>query len=194
MKYRYMALALATIVAACDGGTDASLDDAIAQEASTKGVQDLPVVPLEKSAEAEGFEVTVNAVEQRSQIGIEGLGPAAGAGETFIVVRYSLKNLGKKPVSSWDFPTVDLMDSSSQVYAGDSEASALESALSEDITGSSDLNPNITAKLVSVWKIHKASFDESTWRMKISFGSAIADAITWPLDSNSPPPLIFALK
>lgn len=187
MKSILCALLLLVLVSACDGET-------VEQTDQTLKFEDVPVLKFGETAKAEGFEIELTDFDQRSQIGLEGLGPSASPEETFVVIRYRIKNVTEEPVDGWDFPAIDLVDGSGQPFSKHNEASALEAALSEDITGTGDLNPNVSAKLVTVWKVDKESFDENTWRVMLSFDSRIADAIAWPLEADSPTPILFALN
>ena len=196
MYQRYLAIALAGLLAACDGQTPSS--QSTTAETSTVSAQDLPRVAFGKPSGSGDFELKVKSVKQRSQIGAKGIGPATETGETFVVVRYSVKNIGKKPLSRVDLPSVELIDGAGQSYASDTEASVLEAALNNDIHSAGDINPNVSAQLTSVWKVDKASFDKAQWRLKASFDtglSAMLDkAATWPLNDKAAPPLIFDLK
>lgn len=187
MRPFFSVLLLAIAVSGCEGESATPTEQ-------TLQFEDLPVVAFGQSTQAEGFEFEVTDFAERNQIGLEGFGPAASPEETFVVIRYRLKNVAKEPVDGWDFPSVDLVDASGQAYSKHNEASALEGALSEDITGRGDLNPNVSAKLVTVWKVDKATFDADTWRLMVSFDSAIADVIAWPLEADGPTPILFALK
>lgn len=187
MKPVFSALLLAMAISGCEGGSETPTEQPLKFE-------DVPVVEFGETAQAEGLEFELIDVAEKSQIGMEGLGPAASPEETFVAIRYRVKNLSKEPMNRWDFPSVDLVDATGQAYAMDNEASALEGALSDDVTGRGDLNPNVAARLVAVWKVDKATFKEDEWRVMVSFDSAIADAIAWPLDADSPTPILFALK
>lgn len=192
----FSALIFAALLSACGGPdtSNTSANEAVAVEEN----KPLPLVSLGKAGSESGFEVTVKSVQQRSQIGMEGIGPATEPGETFVVVQYTVKNLGAKPVDSADLPSAELIDANEQAYAEDTQASALQAALSDGMSGTGDLNPNVTARQTAVWKLEKKSFDPATWRLKVSFDtgfSATLDkAARWPLNPQATPPLMFALK
>lgn len=179
-------LASAILLNACD-----SADDSIA--ATETAAAPIKVYAVGESASADGMEFAITAVEERSQIGPVGVGPKAASGETFVVVRYTIKNIGSKPIDSWNFPTFELLDGDRVALAKDTEATILDGALNSDGQSSSDLNPKVTAKQTAVWKVEKASFDKATWRLKVSFDSAVANAIAWPAKAEGEAPIMFGL-
>lgn len=195
MNHRFTMAVLAALLSGC--GTDPVTESADSSTAAA-AVKDAPPVELGLSGNASDMEVTVNSVEQKNLIGPKGFGDEAGPGEIFVVVRYAVKNLGKKPLMRPDFPGVELIDGADQGYAEDRQAAVLEAALNDDLQSSGDVNPNVSAKLTSVWKVDRASFDPAVWRLKVSFDqgfSATMDkAAKWPLDSDAAPPVLFKLK
>lgn len=170
-------------------------DQAPSETASS--VPDAPVlVPRGKVISAGGFEVGLTSIKKKAQIGAEGIGPRAGAGETFVVARYTVGNVGSEPVDSVDFPKFELIDGDGQVYAEDGQATMLESMLGDAHTGA--LNPGVSARLISVWKVRTSSFDPTAWRLKVSFDQGLSamakKAARWPLETKFPAPVLLALK
>jgi hypothetical protein len=107
------------------------------------------------------------------------LGTAAGEGETFVVVDYTLKNTGTAPMNLMDRPSIRLMDGGGQTYAVDDLASGLSAALMKDPSGmGADLNPNVSAKAKTAWRVDKTAFDKASWKVVV----------------GSDPQLTFALK
>ncbi len=192
---QWMSLAIAAALAAC--GSSSSIEGTEENTAATEKAP-LQRVALGKPGKAAGLELTVKSVSLTNQIGTKGFGPAAGAGETFVVVRYNIKNVGTKPIEGSDLPVVELLDSKDTVFAEDTDAAILAAALDNSLQTSNTANPNVTVKLVAVWKVDKAAFDKATWRLKVSFDrtlSAMFDkAVAWPMDAQSTPPLTFELK
>ena len=187
-----LASALTLSLAACgDSSTPANEDVAAAPTE-----RDLPMVPLGKSAQAQNYEIKIDSVEDRSQVGVLDMGPKLSPGETFVVVRYTIKNIGRTPLDQGNQPDVKLIDGDYVEYAEDREAGMMEAIKNEDDTGT--LNRNVTGKRTAVWRLEKASFDKATWRIKVPLDTttdAALDKIArWPLDSKAPPPLMFALK
>ncbi|HEV7314898.1 DUF4352 domain-containing protein [Sphingopyxis sp.] len=187
-----LAFLLTLGLAACGGGDDTA-SNAVAE---TPTERDLPTVAIGKSAKGNDLEITIKSVETQSKVGVYGMGPTLSPDETFVVVRYTIKNVGSAPVDRGNQPDIKLIDGNSQEYAEDGEAEMLEAIKNNDDTGT--LNPNVTYKKTAVWRLGKASFDKATWRVKVPLDTTtdatIEKIARWPLDSKAPAPLMFALK
>lgn len=161
-------------------------------------IVDAVPIAFGKSGEVSDVTFTVKSVEQRARIGAAGYGSKVEAGETFVVVRYAIKNVGKEPLSGFNKPGLEMVDGAGQAYAEDTQAGIMASALNDDLLQSSgDLNPGVSAKGTAVWKVAKSSFDKKAWRVKVTFGglgAQIDKAVTWPLNDASPPPMLFNLQ
>ena len=165
--YRYAALALAGLLAACDGKpTPAATDPVVSNIAPADVAPAAEPVPvaLGQVGSAPGADITITSVEQRSQIGSDGFGRKAGADEIYVVVRYSIKNTFSKPLPSDERPAVTLADGTGQTYADDGAA-----GLSVGGIGGAyeDLNPGTSAQAAAVWKVSKMSFDASNWKVVV---------------------------
>lgn len=164
-----MMLFAAALLAGCDGGT--------ATKSAT--TSDAPAIAVNKVGKATRLDFTVTAVKATTQVGPVGVGPKAEAGETFVVVDYTLKNTADKPLTYAERPAINLIDGKGQTYAADEIASATAGAMAKDPSGMvSDLNPNVAARTEAVWKVDKAAFDRKTWKLVVA----------------SDPQLTFALK
>lgn len=73
-------------------------------------------------------------------------------GAIYVVVEYEYKNISKQPISSWDLPTVQLMDGTGAVYSQDSDASWYLDSYS-DSKLISDLNPGIKTKDAKIFEV-----------------------------------------
>lgn len=116
----------------------------------------------------EAFEITINTVEQRQQVGMSGAAAKASDGGTLVAVTYSLKNTGKKPLGMFDRPSLKLVDPSGQTYDPDINATMLFS-VSKEFSGKSisDLNPGITTKDGIVWEVSKEKFSKKDWTLAL---------------------------
>jgi hypothetical protein len=153
--------ALFGLLAACDGGTPTNTNS-VAPAAAAKPVA------FKETGKAEGVEFTVTKVDTRSQLGIAAAGMIAEPSETFVVVRYTLKNTGKSPLGFTDRPSISLMDGKGQAYQIDMPAATMATDGLAEMTGmSSDLNPNVSAKSVGAWKVEKTAFDKATWKVQV---------------------------
>lgn len=171
----YLATAMCALLAACGEGSSAGGDT----NNSTTAVQAAQPISLGQTGKADGLDLTVTAVATPSQVGPAEAGLKAEAGETFVVVSYTLKNTSDKPLPMMERPGLELVDGEGQTYAPDTIASPMAAILMDDPTGmAADLNPNISAKTKAAWKIDKVAFNKETWKLVLA----------------SDPQLTFALK
>lgn len=171
-----LALACAAPLAACgdDATTTASADGAQAAPEPAA-----PPLAYGKTGKATGVDFTVTSVTTPNQIGPSGIGPKVEAGETFVVVSYTLKNTGDATLPLMERPGLSLIDPKGNSYTPDELASPMAAGMMTDMSGmASDLNPNVSAKTKAAWKVDKAAFDPATWRLAVA----------------SDPQLTFALK
>lgn len=129
---------------------------------------------------AKGIEVTIDSVKVASQVGPNGVGIKAAAGETYVVVAYTLKNTSDEKLGFMEWPALNLIDGNGQSYSKDDLAGAMAVAMSPDAAAAvaTELNPGTLTKGGTAWKVAKEGFDESTWRIVVA----------------SDPELTFALK
>lgn len=164
--------------------------------ATEKAPEPLISLPVGKGYAVEGFEFWLSSAKQKRQIGTPGIGPKAGGEEIFLSAHVALKNVGKEPADRVNFPKFELIDASGQVYAEDREASTVEGMLNDAHSGA--LNPGVTARLVSVWKVNKSAFDPKTWKVKVTFDQGLnanlQKAARWPLETTFPAPVLLELK
>ena len=169
------ALVLSAGLAACDGGTGMPPTEPNKEVATAPA----PPIALGQTGGKDGVELTITDVTTPTQVGTSGGGQKAAPGETFVVVIYTMKNVGSRPLAYMDRPGLTLLDASGNSYAVDDVASITASFMKEGLSGeASDLNPNVSAKALEVWKVDKAAFDKATWKVR--------------LDTSSQP--VFALK
>lgn len=125
-----------------------------------------PPVALGKTASASGLDLTLLSVKVTKQVGVDGITPKLEANETYVVARYSIKNTSPKPVGMMEWPKLDLIDSKGASYVADDSASAMALAMSTtDSNVSTELNPGVSTKWLTVWKIAAAGFDKKTWKV-----------------------------
>lgn len=117
----------------------------------------------------DAFEIVVKKVEEEQQVGSEFIRESAADGGTYVVVSYTVKNTGKKPIGMFDGPSLQLVDESGTTYDPDIAASAAF-ASGADLNSKtlSDLNPGITVKDADVWEVSASDFDRATWRIIVA--------------------------
>lgn len=159
--------AFAVLLSACGETSSNSTDAAPAAAAS-------PRISIGDTGKAAGIEFTVTAVATPSQIGPAGLGPKAEAGETFVVISYTLKNTSEDTLSLMERPGLSLLDANGKAFASDDMASPMAAGMMDDASGmAADLNPNVSAKTKTAWKVDKAAFDRGTWTLAVATDPAL---------------------
>lgn len=168
MFFRRKALVLGAtlIITACGKSAATPTNNTVSvATAPTPAVSSTPTpIPFGKLGTASGVAVTVLAVGQRDRIGSS---HRTAQGETFVTIRYDVKNLTSKPMARVERPEVTLRDPQGRSYSDDGAAglTLADGGLADAVT---DTNPNMTARVTSVWKVDKASFDPSKWTMVVA--------------------------
>ncbi|MBS0479311.1 MAG: DUF4352 domain-containing protein [Proteobacteria bacterium] len=112
------------------------------------------------------FEITLETVEQKQQVGGAMDVTKAADGGTLVAITYTLKNTGKKPLGMFDRPSLQLIDPDGQRYSSDVGATS-SLRIEKDFTAKmlSDLNPAITTTDGVVFEVSKNQFDRKTWKV-----------------------------
>ena len=118
-----------------------------------------------KTGSATGVEIAVTSVKQTNQVANAKIVPLAGPQETYVVIKYTIKNTGSAPLPAMSHPELDLVDPNGQVYSKDAMTTALVGAMQGAQDMASDINPGITIKSAAVWKVAKQGFDLGTWKV-----------------------------
>jgi hypothetical protein len=122
-------------------------------------------IAIGETGKADGIEITIDSLKTVSQVGLAGVGPKAEPTETFVVIKYRLKNTASKPLGIAERPALSLVDANGQAYAPDDMVGAMAMDSADAASFTVDLNPGVSTKAVSVWKIAKAGFDKATWKI-----------------------------
>ncbi len=174
-KHTYMAIALATFLTACGGGAPSQ---PAANGVDTAAQTSSPAIAVGKPGKAGAVQFTVTAVSTTGQIGPAPVGAKAEAGETFVVVSYTIKNVGDATLPFADRPGVTLVDGKGQSYEPDMSSSMMAAGMMSDTSGmASDLNPNVSAKTKVAWKVDKAAFDKASWKVVVATDPALTFAL-----------------
>ncbi len=159
-----LGLAFAALLAAC--GADPQPSGNTPAEISQT---DPAPVPVGHAASTDEATFTVTAVTTPKQIGPQGVGGKAAAGETYVVVDYTIKNTGGSTLPFMEWPKFSLVSPSGQTIASDDMAGAMSASTMEDPSGmASDLNPGVSAKARTAWKIDASTFDKKTWKLVLA--------------------------
>lgn len=140
-----------------------------AQPVSYSGNQPDGTPRIGNPLDTKKYRIVIESVDIRHSVG-DGMffnsQPAAGA--VYVVVDYSVTNIGNKPASSWSSPSFYLRDGNDTRYSADMGASAAyaaETGNSEKIV--SNLNPGITMKGAEVFEVSQNLFDKTSWAIEV---------------------------
>lgn len=124
---------------------------------------------------AKGVDITIDSVKVTSEISSIA---KAEAGETFVLVGYTIKNTSAETLGMLERPAFTLIDDKGHSYTADEMMGALAVALTpEGSSVSVDLNPGTSTKAGTVWKISKDGFDKATWRIVVETDPALTFAL-----------------
>ncbi len=141
--------------------------------ATVAGTDAAPSLAVGKTGQASGVEITVTSVKQTNQVTAPSLVPLAGTDETYVLVKYTIKNTGKTPMELLNRPAIDLLDAKGQVYAKDEMATGATGAMQNAQGMVNDINPGVSAKTLAVWKVAKQGFDMGTWKIVVQTDPAL---------------------
>lgn len=114
-------------------------------------------------------EYTVTGVQAVQSVGSNPyLRKSASDGATFVVVNWTMKNAGTRPMEFYDQATMHLVDPAGVEYSSDDEATityGLEADLTEK--GLGDLNPGITSRGADVYEVSSTAFNQATWTLQL---------------------------
>ncbi len=120
-------------------------------------------------------EISVVKAQLRDSVGDQYLHETAAEGGVLVAIDYKIKNVGDKPLKSYDQPHLKLIDPSGTEYepdAGKSATYATETTVNRKLM--SDLNPDITVNDADVFEVSKTRFDPTTWYAEAPDGTKIA--------------------
>ena len=110
------------------------------------------------------YEITILSVKEASKVGTQYVNSQPSEGGTYVCVDLSYKNISSKPLNSWEFPSLDLVDSNDVKYSSDISASSYYATETDpDRKVLSDLNPGITTKDCKVYEISKENYGQGEW-------------------------------
>ncbi|MDQ0929802.1 hypothetical protein QFZ25_003862 [Bacillus atrophaeus] len=122
------------------------------------------------TVKTEKTEVSVTKVEERDSVGSQFIEKKATDGGVLVAVQYTIKNVSKKPLSSFSIPTIKLVDSEGTEYDSDIDATGSYAAETKVNNSKilSKLNPNIKETGVKAFEIDKDAYSKGTWSLKFS--------------------------
>lgn len=122
----------------------------------------------------EEYEITIKNVSTATKVGSQYLNSQPAEGGIYVCIDFTYKNVSTEPISSWDFPTVELVDSNGIEYSSDVSASsyyATEKDPNRKVL--SDLNPGITVTDNKVFEIAEESYNQGEWYLVVDNNTKI---------------------
>lgn len=133
------------------------------------------VYSIGEAIATEKYELKITKVETRQKVGVQYADETASEGATIVGVQYSIKNIGTKPMNSFEQPSLKLFDDKGTEYSSDiSKSSAYSMEVDPNQKIMSDLNPGITVKAATAFEVSKELFKKDTWTLKSSDGASIS--------------------
>ncbi|WP_288287797.1 DUF4352 domain-containing protein [uncultured Sphingobium sp.] len=143
---------------------------------ATPQVETKPVA-LGQTGKAEGVEIIIDKVKAAGQFGPQGAAVKAGPDEILVAVTYTIKNTGGKTLGFMDRPAVKLIDPNGQSYAPDDMIAAMGVGVEDMSNIAIDINPGTSGKASIGWKVAKAAFDKTTWRIVVESNPTLTFAL-----------------
>lgn len=114
------------------------------------------------------YEITITEVEEKDTVGNAYMNSTASEGGVYVSVNIKLKNISDKPLNSFEFPTIRLIDGNDTKYSSDISATSYYAVEKDpDHKVLSDLNPGITVTDVKVFEISSDSYSSGSWFVSI---------------------------
>jgi hypothetical protein len=143
-------------------------DDGVTKVGSSNSTSQAQTINVGDAFRTDKFEITVTKVEERAKVGSQYLEKKPAEGGTFYTIQYKYKNITDKPTSSFDNPTLKLIDPNGTELSDDLGASSyFATELNLDSKSFTELNPGITVTDASVFEINKETFAKTGWILKI---------------------------
>lgn len=173
---------------AADEATDsaagtASGQDSGAEKSADGGSQTISqtaAYQIDEPMRTERFEFTVTDSYVLENLGE---GKKVPEGAVYVVVGFEYKNISKQPISSWDLPTVQLMDKNDAVYSPDADANWYFDGYSDEKIVS-DMNPGIKTKGTEIFEVARDVLDEGGMRAYIKADAELL--VDLDLSDNAP--------
>ena len=167
----YTILILIIIVVAGSSGSD---DTGNTTVTSTGNQVQETVYNIGDAISNEKYEITIKNVSTATKVGTQYVNSQSAEGGIYVCVDFTYKNVSTEPISSWDFPTVELVDSNGVEYSSDVSASsyyATEKDPNRKVL--SDLNPGIMVTDNKVFEIAEESYNQGEWYLVVDNNTKI---------------------
>jgi len=180
-------------LSACNNSSDNSPTQAVQSASPSATTQTAATTPPPPPAPQEFYvgdtlengqlQVTLTAVKTGTTFNTPFEIKTASEGGQYVVVIVKEKNVGSKPINSFDMPRINLIDSNGNKYSEDIDASgAAATVFGDNSKILSDLNPGIATTSVKAFEVGKDAFNADAWHLKVG------DAFVYRLVSQTKPP------
>jgi hypothetical protein len=130
-----------------------------------------PRIGIGQAFHTKRFQIEVNSVQLRSQVGGEFINDTAAQGAEYVAVAWTYENISNKPADAFSVPTVHLVDAHGTVYDPDIEASSVYATqINATAKALSNANPGIALTDGAVFEVSQQLFDPRTWSLQIKSG------------------------
>lgn len=150
---------LGIIGSALGGGSEEAATGGTSSAPAAAPAKEEKIFKIGEPVQADNVEITVTKFEEKDQVGNEYINKKVSEGGTFVAIQYKIKNISKKPVGMFDYPSVSLVDEEGTEYESDIDAStnyAIETNV-DNAKIASDLNPGITVTIQMYTKSPKTA-------------------------------------
>lgn len=110
-------------------------------------------------AVANGLQYTIKSVQNVEEVG-ERRTFTAGSNETFVVVRYAVKNTSDQSVDGYDIPKLVLRDHKGRTH----ELDQILTIWGSD-EQAKDLNPDNSEDRTDIWRVAADTYNPATWQV-----------------------------
>lgn len=173
MKHPVLYTILILIIIAVAGGSGSDNTGNTTVTSTGNQVQET-IYNIGDAISNEKYEITIKNVNTSTKVGTQYVNSQPAEGGIYVCVDFTYKNVSTEPLSSWNFPTVELVDSNGVEYSSDLSASsyyATEKDPNRKVL--SDLNPGITVTDNKVFEIAQESYNQGEWFLIIDNNTKI---------------------
>jgi uncharacterized protein YecT (DUF1311 family) len=146
-----------------------------------------PALRVGDTFETPTFQMQIVSAQLRQSVGDSMFASKASQGGIYLAIQWSYKNISKKPVSSFDLPTLHLTAPDGTKYDPDLGASAsYATELNTNAKVLSDLNPGIQVTDANVFEVSQEQFNPASWKIFVDADTPVSVAFRTPQADSAP--------
>ena len=167
LKWGCIALVAIIVVSAISGKGTTDQTDNLSQKAVVADTQ--ATYAIGETFTGKNTEITITSVSEKMSVGGQYINEEPSEGATLVAVQWKYKNTSDKPLNSFNFPTLKLIDSKNVEYSSDlGKTSAFVTEIKLDRKILSDLNPGITVNDAQIFEVSKEAYSQGSWKVKVN--------------------------